>query len=715
RLLFKLALWGTFLVTLSFFYFNLVAVKMLPLDNKPEFSVVLDMPEGTALPVTANLAHRMADKLRSMPEVTAIQLYAGTARPFDFNGMVRHYYLRSDPWHGELQVQLTDKHDRDRTSHEIAVEARELLGKLVEGTGAALAVVEMPPGPPVLQSVVAEVYGPTPELRRQFSRDLTEIFRQAESTRDVDNYLRGAFDYWRFNVDTEKAVRRGISVDTINRNLAMALGGAPIGDIKPQAGRQIGHEPVQIVLQVPLSERSQVERLGDLPIQSNQGYTVPLRELGEFQLTPEEDIIYHKDLRPVEYVVADVGGRLAAPVYAMFQIERILNEEDYTAPDATKPQGSETMDDAIFWLGAPPDSSRLAWTWAGEWTVTYETFRDMGAAFGVALILIYILVVWEFGNFRIPLVIMAPIPLTLLGIIPAHAVMFSLGLGGEFTATSMIGWIALAGIIVRNSILLVDFAIHEIQKGVPVAEAMIRSCKIRTRPIVITALALVAGSSVIITDPIFQGMAISLLSGVLVSTVLTLIVIPLGCVAAGDDMCRVALATAPSGTSLPCMTDAEPAKSPRRASGGGVSRFFGKLVEFFILALYALRGIFLLIFDAAKSALKAKPEPKTGARGSAARPASSPAASRETGSEDDSASAESAASATASTVAKKRASGPHQDKPAAKATSKTSAAKTSAADKADTPTDKSNQGVQKKAPRRGIRLKIEDEGDSGDR
>ncbi|SDX33415.1 efflux RND transporter permease subunit [Thiocapsa roseopersicina] len=702
RLAFKLALWGTFLVTLSFFYFNLVAVKMLPLDNKPEFSVVLDMPEGTALPVTANLAHRMADKLRSMPEVTAIQLYAGTARPFDFNGMVRHYYLRSDPWQGELQVQLTDKHDRDRSSHEIAVEARELLGKMVEGTGAALAVVEMPPGPPVLQSVVAEVYGPTPELRRQFARDLTDIFGKAESTRDVDNYLRGAFDYWRFNVDTEKAVRRGISVDTINRNLAMALGGSPIGDIKPQAGRQMGHEPVQIVLQVPLAERSQVDRLGDLPIQSNQGYTVPLRELGEFQLTPEEDIIYHKDLRPVEYVVADVGGRLAAPVYAMFQVERILNQQDYTAPDGTKPQGGEEMDDAIFWLDAPPDSSRLAWTWAGEWTVTYETFRDMGAAFGVALILIYILVVWEFGNFRIPLVIMAPIPLTLLGIIPAHAIMFSLGLGGEFTATSMIGWIALAGIIVRNSILLVDFAIHEIQKGVPVAEAMIRSCKIRTRPIVITALALVAGSSVIITDPIFQGMAISLLSGVLVSTVLTLIVIPLGCVAAGDDMCRVALATAPPGTSLPCLTDAAPLKTPRKGSGGGVSRFFGKVVEFFILVLYALRGIFLLLFDAAKSALKPKPARKPVAR----RPvAATAAADTSVEKEASSAKGESAALEPARTITKKSATTASETKPT---TRKTAAQKTAAA-------DTSSQPVQKKAPRRGIRLKIDDENDTGDR
>jgi len=710
RLIFRLALWGTFLFTLSFFYFNWVAVKMLPLDNKPEFSVVLDMPEGTALPVTANLAHRMADKLNTLPEVTAIQLYAGTARPFDFNGMVRHYYLRSDPWQGELQVQLTDKHDRDRTSHDIAVEARELLDKLVEGTGATISVVEMPPGPPVLQSVVAEVYGPSPELRRQFARDLTGIFEEAESARDVDNYLRGAFDYWRFNVDTEKAVRRGISVDTINRNLAMALGGAPIGDIKPQAGRQIGHEPVEILLQVPLAERSQVERLGDLPVQSSHGFTVPLRELGEFELTPEEDIIYHKDLRPVEYVVSDVGGRLAAPVYAMFQVQRLLEEQDYTAPDGTKPQGEEGVEDAIYWLGAPPDSSRLAWTWAGEWTVTYETFRDMGAAFAVALVLIYILVVWEFGNFRIPLVIMAPIPLTLLGIIPAHALMFSLGLGGEFTATSMIGWIALAGIIVRNSILLVDFAIHEIQKGVPVAEAMIRSCKIRTRPILITAFALVAGSSVIITDPIFQGMAISLLSGVLVSTVLTLIVIPLGCVAASEDMCRVAAATAPLGTSLPCQADVKTAQPTRRGGEGGVSRFLGKTVEAFILALYAVRGIFLLLFDAAKDALKgrsARPAParpgKTAVAASpSARerpaPAATPVApSRPAPSADDpgvASGAEKRRPAARKTVAKKRA----EAKPAAQPKAAGAAKKTT-------------QGVQKKASRRGIRLKIEDEGD----
>ena len=607
RTLFKLVLWGTFAFTLSFFYFKWVAVKMLPLDNKPEYSVVIDMPEGTALPVTANLAHRMAEKLRAtQPEITAIQLYAGTARPFDFNGMVRHYYLRSDPWQGELQIQLLHKKQRKRSSHQMAVEAREVLAKLVAGTGAKIAVVEMPPGPPVLQSVVAEIHGPSPEVRRQFARDMTDVFSKAQSLVDVDNLLRESYDYWRFDVDTEKAVRAGISVDVINRNLAMALGGAPMGDVKEQAG----HEPMKIVMQVPLSARSDIERLGDLPVQSAAGMTLPLRELGRFQRVPEEDIIYRKDLRAIEYVTADVGGRLAAPIYGMFQIQDVLDETGYQAPDGVVPQG--------YWTDAPPSDRVSSWEWTGEWTVTYETFRDMGAAFAVALVLIYILVVWEFGNFRIPLVIMAPIPLTLLGIIPAHFIMFSLNMGGEFTATSMIGWIALAGIIVRNSILLVDFSIHEVQKGVPVAESVIRACKTRTRPILITALALVAGSSVIFTDPIFQGMAISLASGVLVSTVLTLIVIPLGCVAASKDLCEVAAATAAPGVHVPCANGngnghgngaaAAPPASPAKAGGkpGLALRLWMGLVEVVSMAFYLVRGILLLVTDLVKGLFKPK-------------------------------------------------------------------------------------------------------------
>ncbi|MCG7870682.1 MAG: efflux RND transporter permease subunit [Candidatus Thiodiazotropha lotti] len=598
--IFKLVMWGTFLITCSFFYFKWVAVKMLPLDNKPEFAVVVDMPEGTALPVTANLAHQMAEKIRVMPEVTAVQVYAGTARPFDFNGMVRHYYLRKDPWHAEVQVQLLDKTERSRTSHEIAVDTRSMLAKLTQGTGAKVAVVEMPPGPPVLQSVVAEVHGPSPEVRRQVAQDLTKIFEKTESLRDVDNYMRDPYQYWRFTVDTEKSVRRGISVDTINRNLGMALGGSPLGDVKQRAG----HEPINIMMQVPLAERSEITRLGDLPIQSSKGVTVPLRELGRFEQVYEDPIIYHKDLRDVEYVVAEVGGKLAAPVYGMFQVQDLLNglgeADPYVAPD------NVPID--AHWLGAPKNDSSTAIEWAGEWTVTFETFRDMGAAFAVALVLIYILVVWEFGNFRIPALIMAPIPLTLLGIIPAHFLFFQAGWGGEFTATSMIGWIALAGIIVRNSILLVDFSIHQVQQGVSVVDSVIMACKTRTRPIMITAFALVCGSSVIFFDPIFQGMAISLASGVMVSTILTLIVIPLGCIKASKDILEVAAATAPAGSEHLIAQLEEPAEKQIEAAAEAAVEsvqseqkssigmlIWTKVIALFSLVFYLFKGIFLLI------------------------------------------------------------------------------------------------------------------------
>ncbi|WP_420493010.1 efflux RND transporter permease subunit [Sedimenticola selenatireducens] len=579
RVIFRVVLWGAFFFACSMFYTKWVAVKMLPLDNKPEFSVVLDMPEGTALPVTANLAHQIAENLRQMPEVTALQVYAGTARPFDFNGMVRHYYLRQDPWHAEVQVQLLHKSERKRTSHEIAVAAREVVKGLVGDSNAKFAVVEMPPGPPVLQSVVAEVHGPTPEIRRQLAADLTTIFEQAESLVDVDNYMRGSYEYWLFKVDTEKAVRRGISVDAINRNLSMALGGMRLGDVKQKAG----HEPVNIVIQVPLAERSQINRLGDLPIMSKNGVTLPLRELGAFERMQEEPIIYHKDLRSVEYVVADVGGELAAPVYGMFQVQDIL-AADYIAPDGVAVDA--------FWFKPPADDNQSSIEWTGEWTVTFETFRDMGAAFMVALVLIYILVVWEFGNFRIPALIMAPIPLTLLGIIPMHAIM-----GAEFTATSMIGWIALAGIIVRNSILLVDFSIHEIQRGVPVSEAVVRACTTRTRPIMITALALVCGSSVIFTDPIFQGMAISLASGVMVSTILTLIVIPLGCIKASKSLCEVAAAgyDGSNGPLLELEDMPMPEAKPVAPRPSFVMAVWGKVATVLLMLFYAVRGVFLLL------------------------------------------------------------------------------------------------------------------------
>ncbi len=516
-LMFLYGLIAATLLSCSLFYFNIVTVKMLPFDNKPEFNVVINMPEGTALPVTASVSQRLASEIRKIPEVTAIQTYSGTASPFNFNGMVRHYFLRKESWEADIQVMLLDKNERERSSHEIAEYTRHHLTAIAKKLGARIQVVEMPPGPPVLQTVVAEVYGPTAEIRRQTARDITAMFEKAEGVVDVDNYLSEPYQYWRFIVDTEKANRRGITVDNINQNLAMAMGGYKLGDIK----RKVVLEPTYIVIQVPLPVRSQVTRLKNLPIMNSEGKIIPLAELGHFEQVLEDEVIYHKDLRPIEYVTGEMEGRLGAPIYGMFAVEDLL--KNYTAPDGVKISG-------MPWglIGPPEDDSKSGFEWTGEWTVTYETFRDMGAAFMVALVLIYGLIVWEFKNFTIAGIIMAPIPLTLIGIIPGHWIM-----GAEFTATSMIGFIALAGIIVRNSILLVEFVKTEVAEGKQVVDAVIAAGQVRMRPIFITALTLMAGSAAIVNDPIFQGMAVGLLFGTGVATVLTLIVIPLGCISAG--------------------------------------------------------------------------------------------------------------------------------------------------------------------------------------
>jgi len=502
----------------SMFYFNATTVKMLPFDNKPEFNVVINMPEGTALPVTANLAAELSEQLRTIPEITAMQNYAGTSSPFNFNGLVRHYFLRREPWQGDIQVMLTDKKERDRGSHKIAVEARHLLQDYIRRNNidARIQVVEMPPGPPVLQTVVAEIYGPDAQTRRKVASDMTRMFEEVDNIVDVDNYLTGQYEFWRFEVDVEKSVRHGISVDDINRNLDMAMGDYRLGDVK----REAVLEPTWIVMQVPLAVRAQLKRLGNLPIRARDGTPVPLAELGSFVRHTEEAVIYHKDLRAVEYVTGEMEGTLGAPIYGMFGVEDLL--ENYTTPDGVQITG---MPDGL--LGPPLSNDVSGFEWTGEWTVTYETFRDMGAAFMVALLLIYGLIVWEFKNFRIGGLIMAPIPLTLIGIIPGHWV-----LGAEFTATSMIGFIALAGIIVRNSILLVEFVLNEVKRGTPIREAVISAGQTRMRPILITALTLMAGAAAIVSDPIFQGMAASLLFGTAVATILTLVVIPLGCISA---------------------------------------------------------------------------------------------------------------------------------------------------------------------------------------
>ena len=492
-----------------------VPVKVLPFANKPTYNVVINMPEGTALPRTANVTRRLAEKIRAeVPEVRALQSYVGTSTPFDFNGMVRHYYLRQKPWQADINVTLLDKDERERGSHAIALETREMLTPIAEEMGARIQVVEMPPGPPVRQTVVAEVYGQNAGVRRAFARDLTGMFEEVTNIVDEDNYLAEPYKQWRFEINTEKAERNGLSVKTINRNIQMLMGGAKVGDVK----RGVTLEPTHILVQVPLATRSQLNRLANVPIVNKQGKSVPLGELGTFREEWVDPVIYHKDLRPVEYVTGEMEGRLGAPIYGMFSVEDKL--ADYTAPDGVQVSGMP-----MGLIGPPETDTQSGIKWAGAWTVTYETFRDMGIAFAAALVLIYGLIVWEFRDFHIALLIMAPIPLTLLGVVPGHWL-----LGAKFTATSMIGFIALAGIIVRNSILLVEFVKNEVEQGQPIYDAVVSAGQIRLRPILITALTLMAGSAAILTDPIFKGMATSLLFGAAVATILTLVVIPLGCI-----------------------------------------------------------------------------------------------------------------------------------------------------------------------------------------
>jgi len=564
------------------FYTQHVAVKMLPFDNKPEFSVVVNMPEGTAFPDTANVIMQLAEAVRKIPEVTAIQSYTGTAQPFNFNGLVRHYYLRQRAWEGDLLVMLQDKNDRERGSHAIAVEAREILKPIADRLGARIAVVEMPPGPPVLNTVVAEVHGPDAKTRRQVAAELVSMFEQVEDVVDVDTYMAEPYEYWRFDVDTEKAVRRGISVDTINGSLAMAMGSFKLGDIK----RGSVLEPTYIIMQIPLAIRSQVTRLGDLPIPTNDGKTIPLSELGGFKKGYEDPVIYTKDLRGIEYVTAEMQGRLGAPIYGMLYIEDLVRE--YTTPDGVI---MGTMPWNLF--GPPADDSVSAYEWEGEWTVTYETFRDMGGAFMAALILIYGLIVWEFKNFAIAGLIMSPIPVTMMGIVPGHWIM-----GAEFTATSMIGMIALGGIIVRQSILIVEFVKLEVAKGNEVKEAAIRGAELRMRPIFITSLTLMAGAFAILQDPIFNGMAISLLFGAGVATVMALLIIPLGCISARK---QFYVETTDDGQVRVSATFQQIEKVAAEASSAGsrpglLARLWGMIFSVFSWVFILIKAVFTMIF-----------------------------------------------------------------------------------------------------------------------
>ncbi len=478
-----------------------VVLKMLPFDNKSEFQVVLDMPVGTPLEETTRVLREMAAELRHVPEVKDYQVYAGTAAPINFNGLVRQYYLRSNPEMGDIQVNLVDKHHRDRQSHEVAVSVRDRLMQVAKAAGGNAKVIEVPPGPPVLSPIVAEIYGPDYPGQLAMAKQVRRAFEGTPDILGVDDTVDADAGKLLLHVNQAKAALLGVAQKDIVDTMRIALAGE---DVTPVHDGDAKYEiPVRITL--PAEQQSTLDQLLKLKIRSRDGNLVPSSELVEARNMQREKVIFHKDLLPVVYVTGDMGGRLDSPLYGMFDIRSRL------------PEGI-----AEYFIKQPKDPyAAYALKWDGEWQVTYETFRDMGAAYAVGLLLIYLLVVAQFKSYLVPLIIMAPIPLTIIGVMPGHAL-----LGAQFTATSMIGMIALAGIIVRNSILLVDFINEQIAKGLDFAEAVIQSAAIRAKPIALTGLAAMLGALFILDDPIFSGLAISLIFGILVSTVLTLVVIP---------------------------------------------------------------------------------------------------------------------------------------------------------------------------------------------
>jgi multidrug efflux pump subunit AcrB len=501
-----------------------VKVKMLPFDNKSEFQIILNMPEGSALERTTQAAREIAAAIRTEPEVTDYQIYAGVASPFNFNGLVRHYFMRRGANVADIQVNLLDKSDRKAQSHAIAKRVRPRAAAIAAKFGARVAIAEVPPGPPVLQTLVAEIYGPTEDSRLALAQEVIGIFKRTPGVVDTDWYIEADQPKVRFVIDKEKAALHGISAETISRTLAIAVGGASVDLL--HAPRE--KEDVNIVLQLPLASRAGPEDLLALRVRSGDANAlpepgpsagppplVPLRELVTAERVTTDKSIYHKNLMPVTYVIGDVAGVVESPVYAI----RAMNKE-IAKLDARR-FGSSAGGIAIYNATQPVSDQEPAIKWDGEWHITIEVFRDLGAAFAACLVLIFVLMVGWFRSFLTPLIVMMAIPFSLVGIMPAHG-----ALGAFFTATSMIGFMAGAGIVVRNSIILVDFIEQRVREGMPLAEAVVDAGAVRFRPMLLTALAVVVGASVILADPIFQGLAISLMAGEIASLAISRMAVP---------------------------------------------------------------------------------------------------------------------------------------------------------------------------------------------
>jgi len=493
--------------SMALVYIGFVKVKMLPFDNKSEFQVIVDMPNGTTLEETARVTRLLAEQTLRQPEVVNLQTYVGTASPYNFNGLVRHYYMRSGSNIADIQVNLQSKGERNRQSHEIAKMVRTALQPIADGNGARIKVAEVPPGPPVLETLVAEVYGPNEAERIAIARQVRDLFRKTDGVVDTDWYVEDDHPKIQLRVDEEKAALHGITEDQVARALRVASAGESAGLLHVDSEK----EDIPILVRLSRPERSSVDQLENLKIADRSGALVPLRELVTARTVTEDKSIYHKNLMPVTYVIGDVAGAMESPVYAILKL----------GPEISKiaiPQGYQIEQ---YTAHQPTDASRYAMKWDGEWHITYEVFRDLGLAFGAVLILIYILVVGWFRSFLTPLVIMAAIPFSLVGILPAHGLLHAF-----FTATSMIGFIAGAGIVVRNSIILVDFVQLRLSQGMPLDQAVIDAGAVRFRPMMLTAAAVVVGSSVILFDPIFQGLAIALMAGEIASLLLSRMTVP---------------------------------------------------------------------------------------------------------------------------------------------------------------------------------------------
>ena len=496
------------LAAMAFIPLKWVQVKMLPFDNKSEFQVIIDMPDGTPLEQTTGVSQALGSYLGQQPEVVNYQIYAGTSGPYNFNGLVRHYFLRRQPNQADIQVNLLSRHDRKAQSHDIARRLRPELDRIAAPFGARIKIAEVPPGPPVLETLVAEVYGPDYKGQTELAAKIKRIFQDTPGVVDVDWYVEDPQVKYDMKVDLDKAALQGISAEEVTRTVEIGLSGESAGLLHDPLSR----EEIPIEARLSRAARSGIEDLENLKLPGPSDAQVSLREVTDVKTTTIDPTVYRKNLRPVVYVTGDVAGVVESPVYAIFKMNDAI--EKIQLPDGyhVKQYSGTSL---------PDDVRRYSMKWDGEWHITVEVFRDLGLAFAAVLVLIYVLVVGWFRSFKTPLVIMAPIPLTLVGILPAHALM-----GAFFTATSMIGFIAGAGIIVRNSIILVDFIELRRSHGMSLEEAVVDAGAVRFRPMLLTAAAVVVGASVIFFDPIFQGLAISLMAGEVASTVLSRMTVP---------------------------------------------------------------------------------------------------------------------------------------------------------------------------------------------